>query len=356
MIAYLPATMHYHQFPKTRYQGSKRRLLPWLDKTFDKIEFESCLDIFGGTSSVSYLLKSKGKSVSYNDYMKSNAICAKALIMNNSVKLNEDVFDSLFNGNRQPGLVTELFDGIFYTKEENIEIDTIINMINSSEAKLSGHKKDIAMFCLFQALLMKRPFNLFHRANLNLRTRKVKRSFGNHVTWETSIKELMNRARIEANEAIFSNGKKHKAYNKDVLKLKGGYDLVYLDPPYYTVTNASIDIDYYKYYHFLEGISDYDSWADKINYDYMSRPILRNDSSFKRNTFEDDLRTLLDIHNESIIVLSYKRPGFPDIKALRSIINETHNKPSLRSIEHKYSLNENNGHYRENLIIAYPRK
>jgi len=46
-----------NNFPKTRYQGSKRKILPWMHSVFKKLEFDTVLDGFGGTGVVSFLLK-----------------------------------------------------------------------------------------------------------------------------------------------------------------------------------------------------------------------------------------------------------------------------------------------------------
>jgi len=66
--------------PSTRYQGSKRKILPWIGEHFAQLKFETVLDAFGGTGSVSYLLKAMGKQVTYNDYMRWNYLIGTALI------------------------------------------------------------------------------------------------------------------------------------------------------------------------------------------------------------------------------------------------------------------------------------
>ena len=48
-------------FPQTRYQGSKLKLLDRFLPIFQKIDFNTVLDAFGGTSAVSYMFKSMGK-------------------------------------------------------------------------------------------------------------------------------------------------------------------------------------------------------------------------------------------------------------------------------------------------------
>jgi hypothetical protein len=46
-----------NKFPTTRYQGSKRKILPWISDCIKDIEFDTVLDAFGGSGMVSYLLK-----------------------------------------------------------------------------------------------------------------------------------------------------------------------------------------------------------------------------------------------------------------------------------------------------------
>ena len=60
----------------------------------------------------------------------------------------------------------------------------------SSAKATTPNERALFRYLIYQACLKKRPFNLFHRANLRLRTnRRVKRSFGNAVTWERSFAE-----------------------------------------------------------------------------------------------------------------------------------------------------------------------
>ena len=72
-------------FPPTRYQGSKHKIIDWIEYCTKNLEFETVLDAFGGTGSVSYLFKKQGKQISYNDYLHFNTIIGQALIENNDV-------------------------------------------------------------------------------------------------------------------------------------------------------------------------------------------------------------------------------------------------------------------------------
>lgn len=63
--------------PTTRYQGSKRKILPWLYECMRNYEFHTVLDAFGGTGMVSYLFKKMGKRVTYNDLFQFNQRVAR---------------------------------------------------------------------------------------------------------------------------------------------------------------------------------------------------------------------------------------------------------------------------------------
>src|ERR1700726_3812663 len=62
-----PVSESIKKVPSTRYYGSKRRLLPWIYKSVRELQFESALDIFGGSASVSLLFLLMRKSVTYHD-------------------------------------------------------------------------------------------------------------------------------------------------------------------------------------------------------------------------------------------------------------------------------------------------
>jgi adenine-specific DNA methylase len=100
--------------------------MPWLFDVFSTLEFDSCLDLFGGTASVSYLLKTMGKGVTFNDYLTSNSITAKAIIQNNSVRLYSEDFNPLFERNNHPGIVTEVlfFQGFFLLTKKIYKLTT----------------------------------------------------------------------------------------------------------------------------------------------------------------------------------------------------------------------------------------
>ncbi len=78
------------------------------------MEFETILDAFGGTGSVSYMFKKQGKQVFYNDYLQFNTMIGQALIENNGVLLKDGDLDFLFT--KQSSIKYPTFFLIIFTK------------------------------------------------------------------------------------------------------------------------------------------------------------------------------------------------------------------------------------------------
>src|SRR5438045_6596054 len=99
----------FSKVPSTRYYGSKRRFLPWLSKIFKSLDFNTVLDGFGGTASVSILLSSMDKKVTYNDAYLFNTICAKAIFLKNKGKYISKSQQYLSFINPKKGFISETF-------------------------------------------------------------------------------------------------------------------------------------------------------------------------------------------------------------------------------------------------------
>ena len=87
--------------PTTRYQGSKRKILPWVYDCIKDMEFNSVLDAFGGSGMVSCLFKHMGKRVTYNDMFRFNYFIGESIIENNNVKLTDADVNYLLNPHSQ---------------------------------------------------------------------------------------------------------------------------------------------------------------------------------------------------------------------------------------------------------------
>lgn len=339
-------------YPSTRYQGSKRRLAAWIWEHIKDLQFESVLDVFGGTGSISLLFKRYGKRVLYNDLLKFNQIIGKALIENESIILTEDEINRVlkFSARRYPDFIQTHFAGIFFLDKENEWLDKIVTNINMTK---DGVKRSILMAALFQACLAKRPFNLFHRANLYLRTAKVKRTFGNKTTWERPFDELFRKYAHEYNNAIFSNGKRNQVIGGfDALSVPNGVDMVYLDPPYFS-RNSSQGTNYLAFYHFLEGLADYEEWASRT--DLRGKAKIIPESKYilnftRRSEIENSFSNLLARFQKNIIVLSYRSDGIPSKTQISNLLRNLGKEISVFEKPHQYALSS--GSRKELLFIA----
>ena len=338
------------RLPTTRYQGSKVKLVDWIWDHMKELDFSTVLDAFGGTGVVGYYLKQKGKQVFYNDYLKSNYYIGVALIENNGIRLNECDIERLFI--RDPkykyrSFIAETFKGIYYTDEENQFIDMVVQNINRME---DIYKMALGYYALFQSCLVKRPFNLFHRKNLYIRLANVKRTFGNKATWDRPFKEHLMDFIREINYLVYDNGKKNKAYNLDVFDVEGNFDLVYIDPPY--TSSKGVSVDYLNFYHFLEGLADYENWGNKINYRTINKRFYRDNNPWNdKHKIRGKFRELFEKFKDSILVVSYRSDGIPSIEQIVSDVKLFKKRVQVYNFDnYKYVLS--NGRTSEILIVG----
>jgi len=322
--------------PSTRYVGSKRKLVGWIWQHIGHLGFDNFLEIFGGTGSLSYYAKMRGKEVTYNDFLKFNYYSGLALIENSVKKLSEDEIQSIVTrhqGRTYPDFIERNFSGLYFTDIENRWLDMALTNIRFLQ---DPYEQALAMHALFQSCTMKRPYNLFHRANLYMRLANVKRGFGNLVSWNTDFESVFRRFTDEANEHVFSNGRNNKALNMNAMDLEGDFDLVYIDSPYMSAAGA---IDYREYYHFLEGMSRYDEWKTLIDYD-TKRKTLKADYSMwlDKPHIERAFDHLFDKFRNSSLVVSYKTGGIPSSISLKRLLRNYKSNVTLHKRYYRYAL------------------
>lgn len=350
------------QFPSTRYQGSKRKILPWIHDCLKEYNFHTVLDGLGGSGMVSYMFKKMGKKVIFNDELTFNSVVATSFIENNDVKLSEKRVAWLLAKHSYVNYKSVVFDNfkdIYYLPDENIMIDRIVCNINNLKGpkEVVQYQKAIAFYALFQSCLIKRPFNLFHRKNLNLRLNKVPRSFGNHKTWNRTFEYYMHKFVKEINEYIFDSGTDCLVKNESIFDLNVTADLVYLDPPYFRQNSTNETSNYFGCYHFLEGLLNYNKWESMIDQNSKNNRLKPDDSyeSFSKLNASSKYFELISKFKNSIIVFSYKKGGIPSIDEIEGMMISVGKKVIKEEIKYSYALNSQNGnakHNREFLIIG----
>ena len=157
------------QLPNTRFQGSKKKII---DKIYNFIieTFEykpiHILDLFGGSSICSLYFHINNIETTYNDILNFNCINANGFLHNKIeyIPTEEDIIN-IFIKNiniKNNTFIYDTFKDIYYTDEENIQLDIFRDNIKLYSNQ-NQNKKNIMYYLLFQSLISKRPFNLFHR-------------------------------------------------------------------------------------------------------------------------------------------------------------------------------------------------
>jgi len=352
----VPVIDRIAQFPTTRYYGSKRKLLRWMYGHFGALRFETVLDAFGGTGSVSLLFQAMNKHVTYHDGFRFNEDVARAVLSSKPALTKHEVEIALAAVEPMTGVVARHFDGIFFKPEENAWLDGFIAMLGRAE--LAPQAQSLMRYLIYQACLKKRPFNLFHRANLSLRTNGgVERSFGNAATWERSFSHHALQAFDERARADLGTRPPASVLTAgDASDIKPGYDLVYIDPPYINRQDRYNRDDYWRRYHFLEGLAGYEDWESAI--DPASDVKLAARSSWfsdwsRKAKFKDRLFAFIDAHRSSIVALSYVSAAIPSEAELLAHFESRFDQVSVHSAAHNHALSKTKK--RELLLIGIPK-
>lgn len=350
-----PTKVDAGRFPRTRYQGSKRKLAGAILEQLRDLRFTTVLDAFGGTGAVSYALKCAGKHVTYNDILAFNHQIGLALIENDSARIDEKTVEAI--GTRDAGMeygcfIERTFKGIYFTDEENRWLDLAVANIRRIS---DSHVRALAWFALFQSAMAKRPYNLFHRRNLYMRTAKVERSFGNKTSWDRAFLEHFRKFAAEANTAVIDTGGKCRAKCLDAMEIEPTYDLVYIDTPY--INHSGIGVDYRDFYHFLEGMVGYDDWPTMIDANSKHRRLLpQHDPWSDARSCRDMFVRLFDRFGDSILVVSYRSDGIPSVEELAEMLRKV--KRHVRVIDgpaYQYALSTNR-RSREVLLLGLDQK
>ena len=334
--------------PSTRYLGSKLGISEWILENLEGISSKTVLECFGGTGTIGYLLKRLGKQVTYNDNLKFNQIIGKSIIENNNFKLSHKDIEFVLTRHkdmRYQNFIQKTFEGMYYTNKENHWLDMAIKNIQH----LHPSKRTLAFNALFQSCIRKRPYNLFHRKNLYMRLADITRSCGNKITWDRSFESHFKEFANELNSKIFDNKQKNTALNLDVFELPEKFDLVYIDSPYMSKTQP---INYRTYYHFLEGIANYNKWDKMIDYSTSLKRLYSDDNLWTRKSqIYSMFEKLFKKFQKSTIAISYQKNGIPNEKEMKKMLVRYKKNIIIKRKHHRYALSDRANE--ELLFIAY---
>jgi adenine-specific DNA-methyltransferase len=143
----------------------------------------------------------------------------------------------------------------------------------------------------------------------------------------------------------------------NIERVSAGYDMVYLDPPYVGLEERHNRDDYWRRYHFLEGLASYEQWEELIDRNSKIRvfepPPWIADWS-RKSSFEDRLFSLVETHRSSIVALSYVTGAFPSERRIKSFFESKFKDVSVHSAEHSHALSKSKK--RELLFVGRRKK
>lgn len=316
-----------HEFPSTKFMGSKQRLIPFIFGVLDRLEYQTVLDAFSGSCCIAYEFKKRGKTVTTNDFLHFSYLRSKALIENNQFEISKGTVSELTTFRHDaPSIVRDNYTGIFFPYEECFLLDSL--WVNIQELLENPYLKALAVSAACRASQKKRPRGIF--------------SFTGRKSWDgrkdlrMSMRTQFERAIEEFNTAVFDSGGCHEAKWGDIMSLEDNdFDLVYLDPPYWSPLS---DNDYVRRYHFMEGFSLY--WKGlTIDRNTKVRKFKSYESAFSDlETTKEALMHLFERYSDSIIALSYSSNGFPTKEELCSMLSSVKSDVEIYEEEYRYSF------------------
>lgn len=340
----LPSKAEYltqsSKYPSTRYMGSKEKLLPYIAAAAESLDFDSVLDLFSGSGTVSYLFKTMGKQVISNDFMTFSSTFTKAMVENDATTLSDATLKEVL----QPTILNDSFvetkfKDLYFNDADNLFIDTI----RANLSKVTDqYESAIITAALVRACMKKRPRGIF--------TYTGNRYDDGRRDLQLTLQEQFIEAVEEINAAIFDNKKENKSFNQDALTLDQSADLIYMDPPYFSTLS---DNDYVRRYHFVEGIAR--DWQGVTIQENTKTKKFKNYStpfSTKDGTYSA-FRELFHRYRDKKIILSYSSNSLPTSGELLDMLQEEFKTVKLFCIDYKYSFASQTKGINKNSVKEY---
>jgi len=315
-------------FPGTRLMGSKNKIIYNIWEILKDYEFNTFFDAFAGSNVVGYFMKTKGKQVITNDFMKISYLMSKAVVENSGIQLDSKDLDFLLSNKNNNDYISNQFKDLYFSDVDNSFLDSIrfnISMLDNE------YKQAIALSSLIKACMKKRPRGIFtfvgHRYDDGRKDIKI--SLENH---------FIDNVRI-FNNAVFDNETHCNAYNAFTQDLMVGADMVYFDPPYFTLNS---DNDYVRRYHFVEGLAK--NWEGlEIQEHTLTKKFKSYESPFaKKEQTYLAFESLIKQYKDSTIAISYSSNSLPNKEEMISILKRYKNKVITHEIDHLYSFGNQN--------------
>ena len=321
--------------------GSKQNLTPFIFQNLTDLKFNTVLDAFSGSGVVAYEFKRIQKQVTTNDFLHFCYITSKALIENRASKIDSELLDRLLKlRSDAPHFVSENYSELYFTKDECFFLDSLWKNISELSDQ---YQKALALAAACRACQKKRPRGIF--------TVIGKNGWDGRKDLKLTLQEQFINAVQIFNNSIFDNGMQNVALHGDIMSQeKKKYDLVYLDPPYWSPLS---DNDYVRRYHFVEGYSIY--WKDLlIDERTKSKKFKSYKSDFsKLGSSIEAFKKLFNKYSNSIIAVSYSSNSCPTKEEMLAMLTKVKSRVEVFEADHCYSFANRADINRKNRVKEY---
>lgn len=352
------------KYPIWHFIGSKHSMWPWIKENIARIDFNTVLDLFGGSGVVSHGFRLMKKSIFYNDFLLFLQIINSGLLQSTSQDkfvISEIDYDlEHIKDKNKISFFEKHYSDLYFFKEETNTLDELLHFILDN--KYSDIQKKLLFLAFVQAMLKKRPFHTFHGTLLQLRMKQRK----NPQTWDIPIQKSFLDCIVTINEYLESLSKLNSIQLKSI-SIKSKFaskispndfdthiDLLYLDPPF--ISNKKRQsvrfANYLKNYHVVESMANYyisnsDNIVDRMSptkYIVKDYPaIIEMNKWIDRYTWVKSFESVIEKFQDSIIILSYRDDSYITKEIILKILNcykkdvEMINRPHLYNTPNKIS-------------------
>jgi len=326
---------------KNPYVGNKRKIAPDIIKTIDNhgITYDSVLDLFCGSASMSMAFKILGKSVACNDIMLSCYMNAIAFVLNGDVILSDNEKRFLLSNN--PDCDIHSFFSAYKDRFTDNEIKFLNNYHYNIDELFSPFLSDgltvikralciayiqnyIMEHCMVGGrlnngqVLAKLEHRMNHARNRDRKTNKGMEMSFKDVRWNEPIPDTPG-----SNYNVFSQDAIYLLENLKEFDISP--DLCYIDPPY-----GGEQSDYSSMFDFLEGYVNLQTKEERDNKE--ARVKFVNSGNYYDN-FKSLMKATIKI---PWIVISYNDSSWGNIDEISSVIKESRSEVIVEEFEYSY--------------------
>jgi len=363
------------------YRGNKRKMISDLARVFKEHDIDltggKALDLFAGSSFVSYFMKKQGAAVWSNDLLAFSYLGAVSLVESDrNYTSEEQIHDIIWNDAANAGtFMRDKYAGKRFTEEEAERLDVARhNLLKEYEGCLPEGKTGLAdlIDCFSDHKLAFRNFgklsevsdsviddahNFGQEVITILHYVMQKCDLGGRLNNGQVVAEVNHRLkrqkmsfnRISPYNMAFDNGLISVSTNLDAMDLLNllkinpvDFDVVYIDPPY-----GGGQSDYANMYQIFEDFLGFDDKHSDKNKKRFT----------KSKTYKESFNELLTALPGCKWVFSYNDSSWASVEDIKTHIESFNRQVFLHEVDYKYqyrSKEKSSG--TEYIIVALPKE